>query len=95
MEYCVNIKDVKVEEITSGVTERVLLLPENTGNGPLGELVVRHYMLEKGGVLKLTNSGVERQDYIICGSVYFSNRHIHGNTTIFSPSHAKVKYIFI
>jgi len=93
MGYCVNIRDVKNKEITSGVTERVLLKPENTGNGPPGNLEVRHYVLEKGGVLELTNDGVERQDYIICGSVYFSNRYIHGNTTIFSPSEAKVKYI--
>ena len=93
MGCCVNVKDVKVRDIAKGVTERILLKPENNGNGPPGDLEVKHYVLEKGGVLELTNNGAERQDYIICGSVFFSNKYIHGNTTVFSPSFAKVKYI--
>jgi mannose-6-phosphate isomerase-like protein (cupin superfamily) len=92
MGFCVNIKDIVGKELNGPVTERVLLKPEDTGKGPPGKLEVRHYVLKKGGVIELSNDGVERQDFIISGSVFFRNRYIHGNTTIFSPSGSKVKY---
>ena len=93
MGYCVNIKDVEGKKIAEGVTERVLLRPENTGEGPPGDLTVKHYVLEKGGVLELSNDGAERQDYIVAGSLFIMRKYIHGNTTVFSPSFATVKYI--
>lgn len=92
MSYCVNVKDVKGKEIANGVTERILLKPENTGASLSGDLTVKHYILEKDEVLELKNDNVERQDYVIMGSVFFGGRYLHGNTTILPPSGAKVKY---
>jgi mannose-6-phosphate isomerase-like protein (cupin superfamily) len=83
---------LECEEVSPGVIKRTLLKPENNGKGPPGELKVEHYSLFNGGKLTLDNKGLERQDFIISGALFFGRRYIFGNTTIFSPSGGKVSY---
>ena len=75
MGYCINFKDVEGKEISNGVTERVLLSKENTGDGPRA-LTVKHYILEKGDILELSKNGFEKQDYDISGSVFFKSTYM-------------------
>ncbi len=93
MGFCINVEEVSGEEISPGVLKRTLLTPEKTGRGPSGDLIVTHYTLYEGGILKLDHKGVEFQDYVICGSVLFGRRYVHGNTTIFVPSGRSHTYI--
>lgn len=92
MGFSINIDELEGEEISPGVIKRILLKPENTGNGPPGDLTVTHYTLTDGGILTLDEENVEYQDYIVCGAALFGNRYLHANTTIFVPSGRKHTY---
>jgi len=93
MSYSVNVSDVEGEEIFPGVIKRTLLKPKNNGKGPSGELQVDHFTIFDGARLTLENSGLERQDFIVSGALFFGRRYIFGNTTVFSPSGKTVSYI--
>jgi mannose-6-phosphate isomerase-like protein (cupin superfamily) len=93
MGFCVNISEVEGEEVSPGVIRKVLLKPEDTGRGPPGDLTIIHYTLKDGGALVLDEPGVEYQDYVVCGSVLFGRRYLHGNTTVFAPSGGSHRYI--
>jgi mannose-6-phosphate isomerase-like protein (cupin superfamily) len=93
MGFSVNTNEVEGDEVSPGVIRRVLLKPEDTGRGPPGDLTVIHYTLKEGGVLVMDEPGVEYQDYVVCGSVLFGRRYLHGNTTVFAASGGSHKYI--
>lgn len=77
----VNIEDVPGVEVSPGVTERILLHPEQTDSGMLK---VTHHVLTGGEVL-FKEQGVEYQHYIIAGCAEMGGSLLHSETGIFVP----------
>lgn len=85
MEMHVNILDVKGEEISPGVIERVLLTPEESDSG---DITVKHHVLTSGEIVFM-ECGVEFQHYIISGCGLMGDRFIHGDSGIFVPNSSR------
>lgn len=77
----IRLSDVKGREISEGVTERILLKPDQTRPGGLS---ARHYVLTQGEVT-FAEPEVEYQHYMVSGAGLFGRRLVHGDTAIFVP----------
>jgi len=81
----INIDEVKGEEVSPGVTERVLLREDQSSPG--GLKVVHHALT--GGEVVFDQQGAEFQHYIVSGCGRMGGKFVHSETAIFVPGNSR------